>query len=491
MAVTKAVPWKSLGALFLALALVAPRARANDPDAGASDAASTRTTTPYVPAKSAAKERRGLSPIEVPPGATKVLVIPIVDTVELGLAAFLKRAMRDHPDAAAIVLDVDTFGGRVDAAVSMRDALLEAKIPTIAFVHPRAISAGALISLACELVVMGEGASIGAATPYAGGGSGSPEVDEKMVSYMRTEMRATAEARGRRGDVAEAMVDADVEIEGVIQAGKLLTLDTDRAVELGIADGSAKDLDELLARLGLERLTVVRETENWGEEIARFLTEPTVSGILLSIGMLALAMTFYTQNFGLLTLIGLVALGLFFGGHSAVELVGMEEVLLLLAGLLLLGVEVFVLPGFGVAGVLGLGLVLASLVMAMIGVPLEVSFDTGILVEAIGRLAMSIVFAAAMGAIAVRFLPRTRAGRRFVLEAATRSEEGYTSHRTPAPSLVGALGEAVTDLRPTGKVRIDGSIHDGRSERTFIAPGAKVRVIRVEGFELVVREEDS
>src|SRR5690606_15583934 len=115
--------------------------------------------------------------------------------------------------------------------------------------------------------------------------------------------------------------------------------------------------------------------------------------------------------FGLLTLIGLVALGLFFGGHSAVELVGMEEVLLLLAGLLLLGVEVFVLPGFGVAGVLGLGLVLASLVMAMIGVPLEVSFDTGILVEAIGRLAMSIVFAAAMDAIAVRFLPRTRAGR--------------------------------------------------------------------------------
>jgi membrane-bound serine protease (ClpP class) len=483
------------GGVALALiALLAPRALASDPDAGPDASVDAGPSVdapkkPYAPAKSQAQAPKGLAPIEPKPGATKVLVIPISDTVELGLAAFLKRSMRDHPEAAAIILDIDTFGGRVDAAVVMRDALLEADVPTIAYVHPRAISAGALISLACDLIVMGEGASIGAATPFAGGGSGAPQVDEKMTSYMRTEMRATAESRGRRGDIAEAMVDADVEIDDVIIAGKVLTLDTDRAVELGMADGEARSLAELLEKLGLERLTVVREQENWGEKVARFLTEPTVSSLLLSVGMLALMMTFYTQNFGALTLVGLIALGLFFGGHSAVELVGLEEVLLLVAGILLLGVELFVLPGFGVAGILGLGLILASLVMAMLALPLDVSFDTGLLVEAIGRLALSIMLAGAMALVAVRFLPRTQAGRRFVLATETRTSEGYVAHRPAEPSLVGAVGEAATDLRPTGKVRIEGELHDGRSERAFLAPGSRVRVIRVEGHELVVREE--
>jgi membrane-bound serine protease (ClpP class) len=471
----------------LLLALLAPRALADDPDAGV-DAATSSPATAYAPPASKAGVRGALDPIVPKAGATKVLVIPIEETVELGLAAFLKRAMSDHPDAAAIVLDIDTFGGRVDAAVSMRDALLEAEVPTVAYVHPRAISAGALIALSCDVLVMGKGASIGAATPYAGGGSGAPQVDEKMTSYMRTEMRATAEARGRRGDIAEAMVDADVVIEDVIIAGKLLTLDTDRAVELGMADGKAESLDELLKMLGLERLTVTREDENWGEKVARFLTEPTVSGLLLSIGMLALAMTFYTQNFGALTLIGIVALALFFGGHAAVELVGLEELLLLAAGLVLLGVELFVLPGFGVAGILGLGLILASLALSMVGVPLDVSFDTGLLVGAIGRVAISVVLAAVMGLIAARFLPRTAAGRRFVLATATRTEEGYTAHRPAELSLAGAEGEAVTDLRPTGKIQIEGRIHDGRSERAFISRSARVKVVRVEGHELVVRE---
>src|SRR5690606_35644546 len=122
-------------------------------------------------------------------------------------------------------------------------------------------------------------------------------------------------------------------------------------------------------------------------------------------------------------------------------------------------------------------------------VPLDVSFDTGLLVGAIGRVAVSIVLAGAMALVAVRYLPRTRAGRRFVLEAATRVEEGYAAYVAPAPSLVGASGVAATDLRPTGKVRIDGALHDGRSERAFVAPGARVKVIRVEGHELVVREE--
>lgn len=460
-----------------------------DEEAARADA-DAKSAGGYRPQKSSSIGPLGLRPIEPLHADGVVVIVPLSDTVELGLSAFIKRALRSHPKANAIILEVDTFGGRVDAAVQMRDAILSLDVPVVAYVKPRAISAGALISLAADQLVMARGASIGAATPYAGGGSGAPEVDEKMTSYMRTEMRATAEARSRRGDIAEAMVDADVVIEGITQKGKLLTLDTDQAIEYGIADGRADTQKELLEALGLERFQIVYEEENWGEKVARFLTEPTMSSLLLSLGMLALFMTFYTQNFGVLTAIGMVALALFFGGHAAVELVGFEEALLLVAGVLLLAVELFILPGFILPGVAGVLLILAALVMAMLATPISISFSTGLIVTAIGRLATSILFAALMIVVAMRFLPRSRAAMRFVLQANTGLEEGYLSYRPIEESVIGAIAVAVTDLRPSGKVRIDGEIRDARSERSLIEAGSKVRILRIETYELIVREDN-
>jgi len=452
-----------------------------------SDAA-TASATGYRPQKSGSEGPLGLRSIEPLHPDGVVVIVPVKDTVELGLSAFIKRALRSHPKANAIILEVDTFGGRVDAAIQMRDAILSLEVPTIAYVNPRAISAGALISLAADQLVMARGASIGAATPYTGGGSGTPQVDEKMTSYMRTEMRATAEARSRRGDVAEAMVDADVVIEGITSKGKLLTLDTAQAIEYGIADGRADSQRELLEALGLDRFEIVYEEENWGESVARFLTEPTMSSLLLSLGMLALFMTFYTQNFGVLTLIGMVALALFFGGHAAVELVGFEEVLLLLSGVLLLAIELFIFPGFILPGIVGVLLILAALVMAMLATPISISFSTGLILSAIGRLATSVLLATAMVLIAVRFLPRSRAGMRFVLQADTAKDEGYLSYRPLEESVIGSTAIAITDLRPAGKVKLDGEIRDARSERSLIEAGAKVRILRVESYELIVRE---
>ena len=381
------------------------------------------------------------------------------------------------------MLDVNTLGGRVDAAIQIRDALLEAEPRTIAFIHPRAISAGALISLACDNIIMTEGGTIGAATPIQGGAGQAEAVGEKMVSYMRAEMRSTAEANGRRGDIAEAMVDREVVIEGVVEEGKLLTLDTDQAIKLGMADAKAANLDEVMAALTLETPDIVEVEVNWGEEIARWLTEPTISGLLLSVGMLGLMIAFYTRTVGAFTIAGFVALALFFGGHAVVHLVGWEEALLFLTGVILVIIEIFFVPGFGVPGVLGLICVITALVLSLIGMPINVSFETGLLAQAMTRVLLSLLGAFVLALVAMRLLSRTAFGRAFVLEDA---ETGYLSAPT-ASDLVGMEGEALTDLRPAGKIIIDGKRHEATSERQFVARGARVRVIGTDGPALVVR----
>ena len=424
-------------------------------------------------------------PIDAPAGS-QVVVIAIDRTVELGLAAFVRRAIETNPDAVAIVIEVNTLGGRVDAAIQIRDALLEAKPRTVAFIHPRAISAGALISLACDNIIMTEGATIGAATPIQAAPGGKAEaVGEKMVSYMRAEMRATAEANGRRGDIAEAMVDADVVIKRIVTAGKLLTLDTDQAIKLGMADAKAADLDAVMQTLTLDSPEITTAELNWGEEIARWLTEPTVSGLLLSVGMLGLMVAFYTRSVGGFTLVGFIALALFFGGHAVVHLVGWEEALLFLTGVVLVVVEVFFVPGLGVPGVLGLVFVIASLVLALIGIPIDVSFQTGVLADAMTRVLLSLLGAFVLALVFIRLLSKTAMGRSLVLADA---ETGFLSAPS-ASDLIGQTGEALTDLRPAGKVVIDGERHEATSEREFIARGSRVRVIGKDGPALVVRPE--
>jgi membrane-bound serine protease (ClpP class) len=440
----------------------------------------------YRPAPSAhVKSAVQPLPIDAPPGS-KVVVVAIDRTVELGLAAFVRRAIATNPDAVAIVLEVNTLGGRVDAAIQIRDALLEAKPRTVAFIHPRAISAGALISLACDNIFMSDGATIGAATPIQVGAGEAEAVGEKMVSYMRAEMRSTAEANGRRGDIAEAMVDREVVIDGIVEAGKLLTLDTDRALDLGMADGKAADLDAVLSALTLQAPETERLKLNWGEEVARWLTEPTVSGLLLSVGMLGLMVTFYTHSIGAFTIAGFISLLLFFGGHAVVHLVGWEEVLLFLAGIALVVVEIYFVPGFGVPGVLGLICIISALVLALIGIPIDVSFETGILTGAMTRVLLSLLGAFVLALVLMRLLSRAAVGSGVVLQE---SETGFLSAPS-ARDLVGEIGQALTDLRPAGRIVIGHDRHEAKSEREFIARGSRVRVIGREGPTLIVRPEE-
>ena len=423
-------------------------------------------------------------PAQSPPAV--VYAIPIEGVIDLGLAPFLARTLREAEEAgaAAVVLDINTFGGRVDAAVAMRDALLNSPVRTIAFVNQRAISAGALIALACNTVIMTTGGTIGAAAPVVGGGSGETQpADEKSVSYVRSEFRATAETRNRPAAIAEAMVDADVEIAGVIEKGKLLTLTTSQALEHKVADVSADTLAAALAAAGIPDADVRIAQQTWAETLVRFLTHPVVSSLLMTVGLLGLIVEIRTPGFAVPGTVGLLSLGLFFWGHWIVQLAGWEELLLVSLGVVLVAIEVFVLPGFTVAGLAGIVALVGGLGMTLVGA----GATSNAIIVALGRVALSILVAMAAAFALLRVLPRLPFGRRLVLETGMQTDLGYVSAPESDRQWLGRTGTALSPLRPAGIAEIDGARVDVVSDGGFIEAGTSILVTRVDGNRIVVR----
>ena len=416
-----------------------------------------------------------------------VYIAPIEGMIDLGLAPFVQRVLNEatQEGAAAVVLEINTFGGRVDAAVLIRDALLNARVPTIAFINKRAISAGALISLAAQKIVMANGGTIGAATPVAMGQPGAPAqpVAEKTVSYVRKEFRATAEARKRPPIIAEAMVDADVEIPGLVQKGKLLTLTTEEALKHKIADFRAETLESVLEQLNLAEAQARRISPNWAEGLVRFLTDPIVSSLLMTIGMLGIFLEIRTPGFGFPGALGIASLALFFWGHWLVQLAGWEEMLLVASGFALLVLEIFVIPGFGLAGVLGIGALLAGLSLSLIGGGATWEF----VAIAIGRVLISVFLALAASLLLLRFLPRLPFGRQLILETGLAAGEGYASAPASDTTWLRKSGSTFSPLRPAGIAVIDGERVDVVSDGEFIDAGMPIVVTRVDGNRIVVR----
>jgi membrane-bound serine protease (ClpP class) len=419
--------------------------------------------------------------------APVVYVVPIDGIIDLGLAPFLSRTIREAKEAgaAAVLLDINTFGGRVDAAVAMRDTLLNSPVRTIAFVNQRAISAGALIALACETLVMTEGGTIGAAAPVLGGAGEAKPADEKSTSYVRKEFRATAEVRKRPPEFAEAMVDADVEIKGVVAKGKLLTLTTSEAIKHKVANLMAPSVDGALEAAGLRGAEVRYASQTWAESFVRFLTNPIVSSLLMSLGLLGIFVELRTPGFAVPGTIGLLSLGLFFWGHWIVRLAGWEELLLVAIGVLLIALEVFVLPGTTLAGFAGVAAILAGLGMTLVGAGATVS----VIINALGRVAMSLVLAMAGAFLLLRLLPRLPFGRRLVLATGMQADLGYVSPPESDRRWLERSGTSLSPLRPAGIAEIDGTRVDVVSDGGFIEAGAAIRVIRVDGNRIVVRRD--
>lgn len=416
-----------------------------------------------------------------------VYLAPIEGIIDLGLSPFIGRVLEEAAGAgaSAVIFEINTFGGRVDAAVVIRDALLNAPVRTVAFVNKRAISAGALISLAAETIAMADGGTIGAATPVQMGQPGAPAqpVEEKTVSYVRKEFRATAESRKRPPLVAEAMVDADVAIPGLIEKGKLLTLTTEEALTHGVADFRANTVESVLDQLDLPGAQVKRVAPNWAENVVRFLTHPVVSSLLITVAMLGIILELRTPGFGVPGGLGVASLALFFWGHWIVQLAGWEELLLVGAGLVLLVLELFVIPGFGIAGTLGIVALLAGLSLSVIGTGASWEFILG----AVGRVVFSLLLAVLASLLMLRVLPHLPFGRRLILDTGLGTDAGYTSTPERDRSWMGKRGIAHSPLRPAGIAEIEGERVDVVSEGDLIEAGQPIEVVRVDGNRIVVR----
>ena len=425
-------------------------------------------------------------------GDELVYHLKFLDVVDLGIAPFVRRAISEAEDAGAtaIVIEMDTPGGRVDAAIQIKDALLDTNLYTIVFIHKGAISAGALVAYAHDYIVWSEGSTMGAATPIQMGGGGQAEpVEEKMTSYMRGVMRATAEARDRDGLIAEAMVDAEIEVPGFSDKGKLLTATYKQAEDLGILDARAESVEELLGDAGLGSAKVITVKENWAERIARILTHPVVSSLLMTFGFLGLLIEFYTAGFGITGIIGISCLLLFFFGHMIVQLAGLEEMLIFFVGLVLIGLEIFVFPGFGVAGVLGLLAVIAALILSLVGIEVDIAFHAGLLEQALIQVFAAVILSGVGTIVVLRYLPSLRPVRRLILARSLRAEDGAVARDVLSDNLLGRITVAETDLRPVGMGRIDGHRVELQTRGEYIKKGSRVRVVSTNDAVLLVRAD--
>ena len=405
----------------------------------------------------------------------KVYHIPLEDEVEDGLKAFLERAFKEAVEEGAetIILEIHTPGGYVTSAEEISKIIDNSPIEVIAFINSKALSAGAYLALHADEIYMVPNATIGAAAIIDGSGNAA---DQKRTSAWIATMQAAAEAKGRDPLYARAMADASVNVPDFrAQEGKLLTLSAEEALDVKYSEGTVSNLQELLEKLNLSESEVVSIEPTFAEKVARFITNPLVVTLLLSIGCFGLVMELFSPGFGLPGLISLSSFGLFFFGHTVAGFAGYESVLLFIIGLALLAAELFV-PG-GIVGIIGGALMIISLLFAG---------------ESVVHMAYSIliaVFIAIIGmVILMKFFGKNlHVLNKLILRDATTTEEGYVSNVNRI-DLLGKVGDSITPLRPAGTIIVGNERIDAVSEGSYIDANRKVEVIQVEGSRIVVRE---
>nr|WP_143833810.1 nodulation protein NfeD [Oceanobacillus senegalensis] len=405
-----------------------------------------------------------------------VYFIPIEREVERGLQAFLERTTSEAIGSGAdhIIFEIDTPGGRVDSAGQIATIIQNLEIPTTSFIINEALSAGSYIALNTDNIYFVSHATMGASGVITGDGTAA---DKKAQSAWKEKMIAAAESKGRDPIFAEAMADPSIHLpEYGAPEGEFLTLNPNDALEIGYAEGIVDDRVELLHKLGLSEARIIETEPTLAEEIARFLTNPVVYSILLSLASLGLIVELYSPGFGIPGIMGLTALILFFYGHIVAGLAGMEALVLLVLGIILIIVEFFV-PG-GILGLLGIGSILGALLMS--------GYD-------IGQMSMSIGIAFLVAIITSVILFR-RIGldkgvfRHIILRDSTETELGYVSSAS-RDDLLTMEGIALTTLRPSGIGEFKGERIDVVSEGSFIDKDSPIKVVKVEGSRVVVRRK--
>jgi len=406
-----------------------------------------------------------------------VYIVPVESNIERGLQAFMERSFQEAQEAGAdhIILEISTFGGAVDAAAGIGALLQQTKIPITAYVKTEAISAGAYIALNADQIVMSPTSTMGAATVVDQEGNAG---EAKAMSYWIKAMGEAAEANGRDPKYAKAMVDINMEIEGVVKKGEVLTFGATDALEHGYAEKIVQSREEVLSFLGLDKATIVEVDTTFAEKIARFVTSPIVMPILFSLGSLGIMLELYSPGFGVAGAIGVSALGLFFFGHMIAGFAGWESVLLFILGLVLIVIEIFV-PGLGIFGILGAVSVIGGLALA--------SFDYMVAIQAIGYAAIITILGVILLAVLIKTkkigTPKTL--NKIILQEELSQEERRTRIEEKS-KLINQVGIAATRLRPAGIIIIDQKRYDAISEGGMIEKDQPIKVVYADGTKIVV-----
>ncbi|MCO5280743.1 MAG: hypothetical protein M9931_06770 [Chitinophagales bacterium] len=397
-----------------------------------------------------------------------------------------ENAIKDaeRRNAKYILVQLDTYGGLVDDADKIRTMLLRSKIPSLVFIKNNAASAGALISIACDSIYMASGATIGAASVVNQSGELMPE---KYQSYMRKKMRATAEETGRNPLIAEGMTDESLEIEGIKEKGKIVTLTTDEALKYGFCNAKAENVNEILSRLP-DNPTLVNHQSNLTESVIMWLINPAVSGVLLLLIFGGLYFEFKAPGTLFPAAVSLLAAALYFAPLYLEGLAANWEIIAFAIGIVLILAEIFVIPGFGLAGISGIVLTISGLALAMLR---NVNFDFSFVsTDEIGRSFFMVVIAMITPLILLVAFGQQLFNSPFFEKLAPKdnlsSHKGFSVQENTLKNLVGASGKTITDLRPAGKATINNERLEVISEGDFISSGTEVKVLRIQGNYLVV-----
>jgi len=415
-----------------------------------------------------------IMPVQANGEGANVYVIQIDKEVEQGLYAYLKRAINtaEENEADLIIFEMNTPGGRIDAARDIGNLIANTETKTITFINSWAISAGAYIALHTNEIYMTPTAAMGASAPIDGSGN---TAGEKVESVWIAAMAGVAEEHGRNPEIAKAMVTNSIDLPNLKENGKLLSLNAKQALEVEYSEGTVKDMNELLNTLGYKDANIHTVKTTFAESFARFITNPVVVPILLSIASIGLVLELYSPGFGLPGGMGISALLLFFYGHYVAGLAGYESIILFVLGIILIAAEFF-LAG-GIAGLLGTVAVIGSIIMAGGNfVYMAISVIIALFLSVLLTIIMLKVFGKRMNIF-----------KKLILTDSTNTESGYVSNVNRL-ELIGREGITVTPLRPSGTVKLDDERLDVVAEGSFIENNTKVKVVKVEGSRIVVRE---
>ncbi len=401
-------------------------------------------------------------------GESNVYIVPIKGEINRATSNFVRDVLEElnRKEVDAIIFEIDTYGGLIDEAQKIKDQIIATNIPTISFVNNNAQSAGVLITIASENIVMSTSSSIGSAETIPN--------TEKVLSMWRAVLRDTARFRNRNSTIIEAMADKDIVIEGLSDSGKLVNLTGYEALELGIADYVSNDYDDILNHFNISTSEIIEVKEGLQVKLAKYISNAYISAALLALGFIGLVVEIFTPGFGIGGTVSIICFGLYFGGNILAGNSNWTSLALFLIGLILLVVE-GTIPGFGLPGIGGIIFVLLGIILAMDNI------RTGII-----SLSISIILTTLVSIYLIKLGYKIKIFDNIILKNQLDKDKGYLSVDN-MDFLLDKNGVTISELRPTGFIEIDGKKYDALSASGYIESNSQIKVVKVEGAKIFVR----